>query len=157
MATTQKIILGTTTTLMGSANGELNSLANGAAAIAAVAWDNTQGNGGGDGYAFIDVEIYVPGTSTPTANYAVNVWWLSTVDGTNYETQSTGATPNLPGRNPDVVLSTGPNPQASWREVKRQLVAPTGVTKAYVQNSTGVAFPASGATLKVRPSTFQGV
>ncbi len=138
--------LGSATNLLTT---ELNSLANNALNISA-AFDNTQGQTG-DGYTLCDVELVVTYGTSPTANTACAVWFLSCMDGTNYEDGSASITP---ARMPDVVFSLRAVTTAQ-RQVKR-VALPWGLIKVLLKNDgTGQAMASSGNTLKIRPVTVE--
>ena len=148
MATTEKYLLGSQTTLLSTG---LNSLANDALAISS-AFDNTQGQAG-DGYTLCDLELVVTYGTAPTANTGVSVWFLGSQDGTNYEDGGTSVTP---ARMADVVLPLLASTSA--QRIVQRVVLPAGLLKVLAKNDgTGQAMAASGNTLKIRPITLQGV
>lgn len=149
MATTEKYLLGSQTSLLTTG---LNSLANNAQALSA-AFDNTQGQTG-DGYTLCDVELVVTYGSAPTANTGVSVWFLGTQDGTNYEDGD--ATPIQPARLPDVVFPL--RAVTTAQRIIRRVWLPWGLMKALLRNDgTGQAMAASGNTLKIRVVSRQAV
>src|SRR4051812_15932859 len=86
-------------TLLGS---ELNNLANNTMCAAGSALVNTVGTANTDGYVRAKVELLLAAyTGTPTAGAAVYVWFLKTLDGSNYEDGSASVTP---ARAPDLVI-----------------------------------------------------
>ena len=78
------------------------------------------------------------------------------MDGTNYEDATTGASESLP---PDAYVgSFVPTSGAGTKRMAlRDIPAPPGLWKAVIQNESGVALPASGNTLKVRPHNLKTV
>lgn len=148
MATTEKYLLGSATTLMST---DLNSLANNALVLGS-AFDNTQGQAG-DGYTLCDVQLTVTFGSAPMANTGVPVWFLAALDGTNYEDGSSSVTPS---RFPDVVFPV--RAVTTQQIITRRISLPWGLMKPLPKNDgTGQAFASSGNTLKIRPVTRQGV
>lgn len=150
MSTTEKYAVGTIATLMST---ELNSLADSTNALASAAYNNTQGGGGGDGYAEGLLELVVTFGTSPATTGAVSVWFLAQPDGTNYEDGGSSVTP---ARVPDLqfplrAVTTG-------QRITRRTLLPPGNFKPLVRNdSTGQSFAGSGNTLKVLPFTPQGV
>ena len=152
MATTEKWLLGSATTLLSTG---LNSLADLAVALSS-AFDNTQGQSG-DGYTLCELQLDVTFASAPTANTAVVVWFLRCLDGTNYETYTATGTSTPPkARLPNVTFPL--EAVTTQQIITRMVLLPNGLMKALLKNDgTGRAFPASGSTLKIRPVTRQGV
>lgn len=150
MATTEKYVLGSISSLMTT---ELNSLANNALAAAGSSYSNVQGGGGGDGYTLCDLELVVTFGVAPTANTGVSVWFLARPDGTNFEDGSSSVTP---ARLPDAVFPL--RAVTTAQRVVRRVALPWGVFTALLKNDgSGQAFASSGNTLKVLPVTPQGV
>ena len=143
----------TTKQLRGSAavdalTTELNALANNSLALgSALSLSAAQGAG----YVLAEVELAVTFSSAPGANTAFAVWFLREIDGTNYEDGSGSVTP---ARAPDCVL-----PLRAVTTAQRVIVValiPAGGFKTLGKNDgTGVAFPASGSTLKLRALTYE--
>ena len=138
---------------------ELNSLANNANVASSVGgasgvFDNTLGDGGvANGYQMADVEgVFAVFGSAPAAGSALLVWFLQTIDGTNYEDGSSSTTPVRP---PDVVLPFQASTSAQ-RVTKSGVPLPAGKFKVLAQNSgSGQSLASSGNTVKVRPFTPQ--
>jgi hypothetical protein len=148
MATTEKYLLGSQTTLLST---ELNSLANNGTALGA-AFDDTVGQAG-DGYTLCDVELVVTYGVAPTANTGVSLWFLGTQDGTNYE-DGDGST--TPGRAPDVVFPL--RAVTTAQRVIRRVWLPWGKWKPLAKNDgTNQAMAATGNTVKIRVVTTSGV
>lgn len=142
MATTEKYLLGSQTTLLST---ELNALANNGTALGA-AFDNTQGQAG-DGYALCDVELVVTYGTGPTSNTGVSLWFLGSQDGTAYEDGDNSTTP---GRAPDVVFPL--RSVTTAQRVVRRAWLPWGKFKPLAKNDgTGQAMAATANTVKVRP------
>jgi hypothetical protein len=152
MATSLEMIeQSTATTLLST---ELNSLANGSNSSAGTARNNVQATANFNGYTRAKIELYLAAYSgTPSANTSVNVWFLRTVDGTNYEDGSSSVTP---ARNPDVVMPVNATASGPQRIV-RECFLPVGLFQPIAKNVIGIALAASGNTLKILPNTDQGV
>lgn len=154
MTTTLKQIeQGSSVTLMST---ELNSLANNANVTSSVGgssgvFANVVGGSNFDGNPRGKLQFLMGGTVTAlTAGGAIQVWFLLSVDGTNYE----NGTP--PPRNPDVVIPLGALTTA--QRVTRRCSFPVGNFKVLVVNSaTGQSMPASGNTLVALLNTDEGV
>ena len=150
MSTTEKLLLGSQTTLLST---ELNSLAASAWTAAGSAFDNTQG-ATGDGYILCDIELVCTLAANATANTGFMLWLLRSQDGTNYEDTPT-STVGL-NRAPDAFLpyTTG---QTTTR-VCVQALLPPGKFKPVGQNTDAShAMSASGNTIKIRPIARQQV
>lgn len=152
MAAVQKYLLGSAATLIST---ELNSLVDYSStatlAISSSTFNNTIGGGGGDGYTAGLFELNVSFASgSPTANKSISVWFLGTVDGTNYEA---GGTSVLPARAPDL---TFPLIAATPQRVIIQRRLPPGTFYVLVKNDgTGRSLASSGSTIKVLPFTAE--
>jgi len=102
VAVTEKYLLaGSNQTLMST---ELNALASStgpvAGALSSASSSNVPGDGKGDGYPLMNLELKVTPTSgTFTAGTAAYVWFL-----TNVSTLETGSGSLLPGRPPDAII-----------------------------------------------------
>ena len=130
---------------------ELNSLANNATTSAGSAQTNTVGTANLDGYVRGKLELVLAAyTGTPTAGSALLVWFLKTIDGTNYEDTASA-------RNPDLVIPIGAVASGPQRIIK-ECWMPVGTWKPIAKNSgTGISFAASGNTLKALFNTDEGV
>lgn len=149
MATTEKFLLGSQTTLLDTG---LNSLANNGLAISAT-YNNTQGGGAGDGYTLCDLELVCNYGTAPSVNTACSVWFLATQDGTNFEDGSATVTP---ARAADVVIPV--RAVTGAQRIIRRAWVPWGNFQALLKNDgTGQAMAATGNTLKIRPVTVQAV
>lgn len=143
---------GTAVTLLST---ELNSVPNNTMSSTSSAFTNTQGTSNWDGYQRGKLELYLATYSgTPTAGTGFSVWFLKTLDGTNYEE---GVAGNTPARRPDVVLplralASGP------QRVTVECFVPVGTIKVIAKNDgTGLTFAASGNTLKLLLNTDESV
>jgi hypothetical protein len=117
---------------------ELNSLGNGSLSAAGSAVDNDA-----DHDQLCDLELAVTFGSAATANAVVSVWFLGTVDGTNFEDGSSSVQPNRP---PDAVFVC--RAVTAHRVMFYGARVPPRDFKPLLLNSSGQAFPASGSTLK---------
>lgn len=145
--TTSKLIV-----ISSSANQlttELNSLANGSAAIASTAYDNATNLA-----MWATFELNVTYGTNPTAGSLVSLYLVPSADGTNYADATTGASP---------LVSPAYYVGAFWLRAvtTAQRVAlansgPAGLValpglkfKCYVINSSGQTMAASGNTLSM--------
>lgn len=152
MATTLKQVeQATAVTLMST---ELNSLANNSNAAATANLVNTQGTSNTDGYIRGKLELYLAAPSTTvTANTGLSVWFLSTVDGSNFEDGSSSITP---ARSPDIVLPL--RAVSTAQRVGRKVRVPVGTLGILLRNEgTGVTLGATGNTLKLLFNSDQQV
>jgi len=134
---------------------ELNSLANSAAALG-TAYDN-----GANLYVYATFELNVTFGSNPTANSTIDLYIIAAADGTNYSDAITGASGTAP-----ITSFVGGFPLRAVTTAQR---VPLGVglrgpvflppvpIKLFVINRSGVAFPASGSTVKMVPYRYQSV
>lgn len=134
---------------------ELNSLANNTNCSPSGAIDNTQGQADKDGYTRGKLEVYLDTYSgTPTANTGISVWFLLTVDGTNYEDGSSSVTPARP---PDVFVPVRAVASGPQRMIK-QCRVPVGSFKVLARNDgLGLALAASANTVKFKLNTDEAV
>lgn len=138
------MVLGTLTTV---ADTELNSLANGSRATGKE-FDNT----GAAPYALADFELAVTFGSNATAGNVIKMWLVPTIDGTNYVdgagTPANAADAQYAGA--FVCRAT-----TAHRLSLGDVPIPSGVKfKPMLDDGSGVAFPASGSTLKMLPKKF---
>lgn len=155
MAIVEKYLLGSQATLLST---ELNSLANNCTILGS-AYDNTVGQTS-DGYTLCDLQLTVTFGSAPTANTGVSLWFLMAEDGTNYETYDTSqdATPSTSMPIMKLPVVFGVLAKTTQQIITKQVSLPWGKFKPLLKNDgTGVAFPATGTTVKIRPVTRQGV
>jgi hypothetical protein len=147
--------LGSATTLLST---ELNSLASSAtgAAISSVGgtsgvFNNTYGGGGLGGFTLgqFELELAAP-AGTLTAGTAVLIWFLTTVDGTNYEDGSASV---IPARNPDLIIPV--RAVSTTQRITKVAPLPPGNWFALLSQATGQTWGATLNTLKVTPITSQ--
>jgi hypothetical protein len=158
MAVIQKYAVGTSVTLLST---ELNSLASSSGLTAGVIssvggtsglFNNTAAGGSLDGYAFGRYELNLAAPAGAlTGNTSANVWFLGTVDGTNYED---GSASIIPARRPDLIIPV----RAVSTAQRPHIIAPLFPANCFVllAHNTGQTWAASGNTLKVSPITWQG-
>lgn len=158
-STTQEYLLGSVVTLMST---ELNSLVSSAAlsagAVSSVGgtsglFNNTAGGGGLGGYlqGRFELNLAAPG-GTLTAGTAVYVWFVGTVDGTNYEDGSASV---IPARLADVIFPVRAVSTAQRITVVADM--PPGNWYVVLSHNTGQTWGATLNTLKVMPHTSQMV
>jgi hypothetical protein len=149
-ALTLKQNLGTSTTILD--NTQLVSLGANAYSAAGPVYDNAVGQAG-DGALRCRLELSVIFAAAPTANTAVVVWLVRSLDGTNYEPTPTTAVG--PGSALAIAFPVNSG-QASTRGVT-DIDCPPGRFKAVLKNdNTGQAFTSGTQTLKVAPIVFTG-
>lgn len=134
---------GAVATLMGV---ELNALANGAAATAAAAFDNTAA---ATHWLWGDFELLADGAGNFTAGNTVDLYLLEALDGTNYPT--TTADPANAFIGSFVCQAEHPG-----RYILRGVPLPAEMFKAYLVNNSGQAFAATLNTLKMLPYRTRG-
>ena len=150
MATTEKLLLGTTTQLITTG---LNSLANNAQVLSG-AYDNTQG-GAGDGAVLAEFELFIASMGgAATANTALTLWAVQSLDGTNYEDGDASTTP---AKLPLCVFPVRAVSTAQ-RITRVSIPLPPGLSKYLLRNDgTGQALASSGNILSIRPYSRQAV
>jgi hypothetical protein len=149
--TLEQIEQGTAVSLLTT---ELNSLATATMSAAGTAVNNVQATSNLNGYVWGKVEVVLAAyTGTPTASTAINIWFLLSVDGTNYEDGSNTVTP---ARMPDVVVPVRAVASGPQRIIVQCLI-PVGLFKPIAQNTIGLTLAASGNTVKILANTYQGV
>ncbi len=159
MATTQEYLLGSALTLMST---ELNSVASSATLIAGAIssvggtsglFNNTAGGGSMGGYPLARFELVLASPAgTLTASTAAYVWFIGTVDGTNYED---GSASIIPARPPELIIPVRAISTAQRITIPGYL--PSGNWYVVLSHNTGQTWASSGNTLKVLPSTNQAV
>ncbi len=87
-----------------------------------------------------------------TAGSGAFLWFLTSVNGTNYED---GSATVIPARKPDVIIPVRAVSTAQRVIVVAPLVP--GSWYVLVSQTTGQTWAASGNTIKVTPLTYQGV
>lgn len=155
MATTLKQVVGAAAVTLAST--ELSSLANNTNVISSVggtsgAFNNVSGGTTNlDGYVRGEFELNLA-SLTVTAGGSVKVWFITEIDGTNYED---GAS-TTPARNPDIIFPL--NSGTGAQRVIRRARLPAGQWKVLVRNDAiGASLGASGNTLKVLSETDSAV
>lgn len=149
--------LGSVTTLMTT---ELNSLASSsgltAGAISSVGgssgvFNNIQAGGGLGGfrYGLFELVLGAPG-GTLTAGTGAYIWFLTDVDGTDYEDGSASV---IPARNPNLIIPVRAVSTAQRITVQAQM--PPNTWYVLLAQNTGQTWASSGNTLKVLPVTNQ--
>lgn len=151
--TVEKWNAGTITTL---ASTELNSLANAASALG-VEFNNTV-----DDYLYGVFELTVTFGTNPTAGRTVDLYIIPAIDGTNYATTITGASGyaqsnSYAGSFPLQAVTTLQRLNVGGTGYRGLLYLPPVKFKAMLINNAGVAFPASGSTLKMVPYRRESV
>jgi len=121
---------------------ELNALANGSLSAASGAIDNSAGQKA----IYVDVEFNAGGTFTPVTPAYMWVWFLRSIDGTNYEDGSSSVQPVRP---PDAVVPITAGSSITPRNNRPQCVMPPGKFKVLALNKTGATLPATGNTIKL--------
>lgn len=127
--------LGTFTTLIagGASSPTLKALASGSAKIG----DPVDPTGSGDRYVYCDLDLYVRFASAPAAGSYVEIYFVRSVDGTNYEDGSDSVTPAalaLVARIPVRAVDT------QQRIAVARLVLPGVKFKPLVKNTANQAF-----------------
>lgn len=153
MATALKQIEQATAVLLLST--ELNSLLNNTNAVSATpVLVNTVGTSNTDGYVRGKLEAVIGAPAgTLTANSSLNVWFLETVDGTNYEDGDASTTP---AREADCVL--GVRAVSTAQRITKEVFVPVGSSKVLYRNAgTGQTLASSGNTLKLLLNTDEMV
>ena len=143
-------------TIVTIASTELNSLANAASALGSE-YDNVTNN-----YLFGVFELTVTFGTAPTAGKTVDLYIIPTADGTNYSTTITGAggyaqSNSYAGSFPLQAVTTLQRLNLGGIGYRGLLYLPPSKFKALLINNSGVAFPASGSTLKMIPYGRQSV
>lgn len=150
--------LGAAVTLLST---EMNSLASSAGltagAISSVGgtsglFNNVLAGGGLGGFTqgLFQLHLGTPG-GTLTAGTAAYVWFLNTIDGTNFDDGSASV---IPARSPDLII---PVRAASGAQYAGSILAPLPPNSWYllVAQNTGQTWAATLNTLKVIPVTNQ--
>ena len=111
-------------------SGDLKNLAN--AAIAQGAEVNNEG-----GTIYAGVELMVRLASGASGSPHVRIWFVTALDGTNYEDGSTSVEPT---RAPDIVFPIRLSTTTQMRMVIGPVMLPNAKFKATLKNYTGQAF-----------------
>ncbi len=125
---------------------ELNSLANTARAISS-AIDNS---GSSDKYLFCDAELSVTFGSAPVAGTVIALYFLPSVDGTNYPDDAYADLQEALWVGSFIMRNA-----TAQRRVLRGILLPPKLYKVVLKNISGQAFPASGSTVKLLPYATQ--
>lgn len=152
MPVVEKNLLGSVTTLITTGG----TVANNTLAIGS-AFNNTVGQTG-DGYTLCDLEFVGAYSVAPTANSGLTFWFLMSQDGTNYEDgdgASGGGGDVVPARAPDVVFPL--RAVTTSQRIIRQARLPWGLWKPLLRNDATGQTLGTGATVKIRPVTPEGV
>lgn len=131
----------------------LNSLANNAGALGAE-YDNATND-----YIFATFELNVTFGSAPTAGNTVDLYIIPAPDGTNYDDAVTGASGSAPatcyaGGFPLRAVTTAQKVPLGVG-VAGGIPLPPTKFKVFILNKSGVAFPASGSTVKMVAYRYQ--
>lgn len=118
---------------------ELNALANGAAVTSGVI-DNTD-----EGDQFCDIELVWAAAALPTADRTVDLYWVRSLDGTDYE----DASATRPPATAFIGSFVTDNVTTIQRKIIGQVAMPRRDCKLLIVNSTGQAFAASGNVLRM--------
>lgn len=121
-------------------SAELNSLANNAGALSSSAIENVS-----DLDLYVDIELVATFGVAPAANTTLDVYFVRSVDGVNFEDASAAAPPQngFVGSFPVQAITS------VQRMVLPQILCPPRDFKVFVvNNATGQALAAAGNTLK---------
>lgn len=124
---------------------QLNSLADASQSAASAVIDNET-----DLYQYINLEL-VLASLTPTGTPYCLVYLIASLDGTNYEDLTTSA------KGAVIATLTFSTATAAKRITQKNILIPPLKFKLAVENRAGVAFAASGNTLKYRRHNEQSV
>jgi hypothetical protein len=146
--TTEKLITGTQATIFTGTS----SLANNALIASGSSYNNIQACGGGYGYTRARLTLNATFSVTPTVPSAMNVWFLTSEDGTTFEAGSSSV---VPSRAPDCVIPFIASTSAT--QYVGDAALPVGLMNVLVQNAASAQTVSSGWTLKLLPYTRQSV
>ena len=96
--------------------------------------------------AYIDLELLLDLAGTPVRDEVVDVYLLPSLDGTNFATGDASTTP----ASDLLVFSFHVIAATDQRLVAANIPLPVGLFKFLVHNQSGVAFSATGSTLRYR-------
>lgn len=133
------------------ASTELNSLANGSAALGAE-YDNATNL-----YTFGLFECNVTFGTNPTAGNLINLYLIPAPDGTNYDDSASPYPPTAYVGGFAVRAVTTAQKIPLGLAVFGLVALPPTKFKMLVLNNAGFAFPASGTTIKMVPHRLQSV
>jgi hypothetical protein len=117
---------------------QLNALANNANSAASAAIDNSSTL-----HLFVDLELFVNTTTARAAGAQVLVYMTPALDGTNYDDVNETTADLVAVFTLDAVVT-------ARRMTRRDIPVPPGLFKFFVRNAIGVAFGATGTTLRYR-------
>lgn len=133
---------------------ELNSLANGSGSAASSAIDLTA-----SGWLWCDLQLYIASSSLAfTAASYVDVYFVTSPDGTNYPKYTSGGTWKLASANyfaARIWIHPATLSSEAIYETVRRVAVPSAKFKVVLVNGTGVTLPSSGNTLKLIPTPEQ--
>lgn len=105
-------------------------------------------------YPLADFELVLGSAAFTGTDSNVSLYLVPSVDGTNYGDWTGNVTTDKQENNPYFVGTfTTSGDTAAQRLILRNVLLPNGLFKLGVRNQSGVAFAASGNTLKYRPHT----
>jgi len=130
---------------------DLNSLANNAGTPLSAEFDNSAA---GTGWLTAEFELSVQFGSNPTADSVCELYIVRALDGSTYSSYTSGTTPVANNNDFVGTVSVKAN-TAAQIVVSRPVRLPPGKWKVALINKTGVAFPSSGSTLKMRTARLQ--
>jgi hypothetical protein len=122
---------------------ELNALANGSMSTASAAQDQDAAE-----YTFADFELNVTFGSAPAAGMRCTLYASVALDGTNFTSTDADQTSQI-------IAAFILGATTAQRVVVRNVMLPPTDFKIALFNESGVAFPASGSTLKMRRYSTQ--
>lgn len=129
---------------------ELNSLANGGYSAASAA----QGSDSVGGPLYGDFELVLASLNPSDVGTLAELYIQPSVDGTNYVDNPSSTNP---ASNQLAGVFIGDYGTSAKRTLIRDVPLPPGLWKAVLKNISGVAFAASGNTVKVRAHNLQSV
>ena len=139
---------GSIATVLGA---ELNSLGNNAAAVSSTAYKNTTNK-----LIYAWLELTVTFGSNPTAGSQIGIYLVPALDGTNFGTYTSGASGYGPPTQllGSFVLEAKTTLQRLYlgAGMAGPIILPPYPLKFLSINWSGVAFPASGSTVKIGPA-----
>jgi hypothetical protein len=134
---------------------ELNSLANGSYTVASAAYDNTPG--GTNNYTGAIFQMAVTFGSNATANTTVDLWGVPALDGTNYADAPSATNPAPDCYIGSFVCRAATAHLMTIGSMQNPVRLPPNLVKFYAKNGAGVAFPASGSTIKMEALRLKAV
>lgn len=129
---------------------QLDTLANNTITAASSAYDNRTNL---NTYFWIQLNVTFGSSPTDTAP-TVDIYIVKSMDGTNYDTSPPTGGADF-GETFLVGIPTQKTTSAQQKTVGPFLMPPAGV-KFLADNQTGVAFPASGSTIKIFTANLEG-